>query len=125
MKNDNPTGSVMLTRSLKVKEMVLDALKEYPQGRGDDMLLYLHILRKHYWRLVKIQTKPRLILNFGTFENFLYTPSYETVRRRRQEWQARFEDLRPTERVQHKRMRLQEAMFADFTHNNTTLGMFE
>lgn len=114
--SDNPSGALMLSRQLKVRQMVLDALKEYPQGRGDDMLLYLYILRRHYWRQVRVSVKPSLIINYGSFENFLNSPCFETIRRRRQEWQKKYEDLRPSIRVRHKRARLEEAMREDLGH---------
>ena len=122
--NPNPTGAQMLARQLRIKDMTLDALREYPQGRGDDMLLYVHILRKHYWRMVHVQTKPRLIIDYGAFENFLMTPSFETVRRRRQEWQAKYEELRPSIRVRHKRQRLQDAMTHDLSTGQYTVADF-
>ena len=51
------------------------------------MLLYIMVLRKYYWRLVRITTKPTLILEFASFDSFFKIPAAETVRRRAQECQ--------------------------------------
>ena len=115
MENKNPTGAQMIERTRRMKDMVQSALEDYPPCRGDDMLLYIYVLRKNYWRLVRISTaNGSLSLDFGSFENVMKIPSFESARRRRQEI---FENIRhqiergeiassrllPTERVRHKR----------------------
>jgi hypothetical protein len=124
-RNDNPTGAQMLARQLRVRDMVLEALREYPQGRGDDALLYLYILRKHYWRLVQVRMKDGVSIKTRTFNDFLMLPSWETCRRRRQELVSKYPDLRPSVRVQHKRARLQDAMRHDLGNGQYTIGDFE
>ena len=114
MNNPEPTGAQMIARSLKVKQMVLEALQEYPQGRGDDMLLYIYILRRHYNKLVQISMRNGVSIKTRTFADFLMLPSWETCRRRRQEYQALLPDLRPTVRVQHKRRALEIEYHEEF-----------
>lgn len=119
--NPNPTGAEMMQRSEKIKYRVLDALHEYPQCRGDDMLLWLYIIRKHYWRFARVSTRNgALSLSCVKFADFFNLPSFETCRRRRQEWQEMEKhkiergeiissDILPTTRVIHKRSRLENA----------------
>jgi hypothetical protein len=119
--NDNPTGAEMMRRSEKIKYRVLAALYEYPQCRGDDMLLWLHIIRAHYWRIAKVSTKNGgLSIICSKFQDYMMLPSFETCRRRRQEWQEiekhkiergeiTSSEILPTTRVIHKRSRLESA----------------
>ena len=105
----------MIERTRRMKDMVQSALEDYPPARGDDMLLYVYVLRKNYWRLVKISTSNgSLSLDFGKFENLMHVPSYESCRRRRQEIHENLRHqiergeiagsrLLPTMRVIHKR----------------------
>jgi len=83
----NPSGKTMLDRANKIGDMVLDVLKHYPQSRGDHMLVWLGVLRRYYWKLVRISTKPTLQMTWVSFDAFFYCPSFESCRRRAQEWQ--------------------------------------
>jgi hypothetical protein len=120
MDNKNPTGAEMMRRSEKIKYRVLAVLEDIPQTRGDDMLLYIHVLRRYYWRIVKISMKDGFSMTCGDMKDFFMLPNYETCRRRREEWQeldrhkiARGEitssAILPTERVIHKRERNERA----------------
>jgi hypothetical protein len=114
--NDNPTGAEMMRRSEKIKYRVLAILEDIPQTTGDDMLLYIHVLRRYYWRIVRISMKNGFSMTCSNFKDFFMLPSFRSVSRRRQEWQeiekhkiARGEitnsPLLPTERVIKKRER--------------------
>jgi hypothetical protein len=129
----NPTGAVMMQRSEKIKYRVLAVLEDVPQTRGDDMLLYIHVLRRFYWRIVKISMKDGFSMSTNTFKDFFFLPSYETCRRRRQEWQeidkhriARGEitssNILPTERTIHKRERNENAHRNTFGHGQLAIS---
>lgn len=119
--NDNPTGDQMFKRTERIKDMVKQILIDYPQTRGDDTLLYITLLRKYYWRIVKVNTRNGgLVIDYGQFGNVFYTPSHETARRRRQEIQSEerhklergeitHSDLLPSIRVIKKRIRNENA----------------
>ena len=120
MPNNNPTGAEMMKRSEKIKYRVLTILEDVPQTTGDDMLLYIHVLRRYYWRVVRISMKNGFSMTCTNFKDFFMLPSFETCRRRRQEWQelekhkiARGEitssPLLPTKRVIQKRIRNESA----------------
>jgi len=120
MTNDNPTGAEMMRRSEKIKYRVLDVLENIPQTRGDDMLLYIHVLRRFYWRIVRISMRGGFSMSCADMKSFFMLPSFESCRRRRQEWQAaelhRIERgeitssaILPTQRVIHKRERNESA----------------
>ena len=117
---NNPTGADMIKRSEKLKYRVLAILEDIPQTRGDDMLLYIYVLRRYYWRIVKINMKNGFSMSCSKTEDFFKLPNYETCRRRREEWQAiekhRIErgeitssSILPTERVIRKRERNESA----------------
>ena len=118
--NPTPTGAEMAARTEKIKYRVLAVLEDVPQTRGDDMLLYIHVLRRFYWRIVRINMRGGFSMTTQNFKDFFMLPSFETCRRRRQEWQEiekkRIErgeitssELLPTERVLHKRERNESA----------------
>lgn len=75
---DNPSGAKMLERTIKVKSQVKDILETYPATKGSDMLVIYRWLRRYY---PHIQIKPT------EFKELFLIPSFETVRRRRQELQ--------------------------------------
>lgn len=114
------TGAQMFERTIPVREMVLDALTNYPSCRGNDMLLYIHILRKNYWRVVRIDMKCGLTMKFQEFKDIMRVPSFETCRRRRQEIQEiekhrisrgeiLYSNLLPKEKTVKKRKKLENA----------------
>jgi hypothetical protein len=91
MKNDNPSGELMLSRNLKHYEQVKSILPEFPSTRGDDTELWITMIRKYYWRWVRITQEKKggaLTIVFPERKNLYYMPSMESARRRRQELQA-------------------------------------
>lgn len=95
-----PSGAKMAERTRKVKDQVKSILEEFPSTRGNDTLLIYRLLRRFY---------PHIKITFTTFEQLFYIPAFETMRRRRQELQAEFPELRPTERTMRKRLRREKA----------------
>lgn len=85
--NDNPTptGSEMIERTRRMKDMVEVVLINFPQTRGDYLWLWITVLRKFYWKLVRITTKPTLKMEFASFEAAFLIPTPESCRRRSQE----------------------------------------
>jgi hypothetical protein len=85
--NLTPTGKEMIDRTRRVYDMVEAVLRNVPQTRGDHMLLYVNVLRRYYWKLVKVTTRPTLILEYASYDAFFLCPAAETCRRRSQEIQ--------------------------------------
>jgi hypothetical protein len=133
---ENPSGALMMKRSQRIKYIVLDTLHEYPPSRGDDMLLWLHIVRKHYWQVSRVSTRDKgLSISCAKFADFFMLPSFETCRRRRQEWQEiekhkiergeiASSDILPTERVIRKRARLESAYRNDLGKGQLAVSDF-
>lgn len=118
--NSNPTGAEMHKRNEKHKIMVEETMHNIPQATGDDNLLYFQVLRKYYWRIVRISMKDGFSMTCASFKDFFMLPSFESIRRRRQEIQAKEKkkilrgeitssDLLPTERTIRKRKRNENA----------------
>lgn len=136
MNNPNPSGATMIERNETHHEMVLERLRAVPRTRGDDLQLWLAVLRKYYWRYVKVQTRDgSLSIMFSHFSHSFYIPMPESIRRRRQEIQSEEkakkkmgkeydEKLLPTERVQRKRERNELAHTHRFGTGNMTLEDF-
>ena len=107
----------MLERTKRMKDYVREILISTPRTRGDDLQLWLAVLKHHYWRLVKVQTRGgSLSIMFSHFQHSFLVPMPESIRRRRQEIQAAEKakkeagqpydpKLLPTERVERKRER--------------------
>jgi hypothetical protein len=111
MSDKYPTGAKMIQRTIKVKDRVKEILLDYPSTKGNDTLLIYRYLRRFH---------PNVKLTANQFKEMLRIPSFETVRRRRQEWQGKNEEgqplypeLCPTERVTRKRKIRAEAMSHD------------
>jgi hypothetical protein len=133
--NKNPTGAEMMRRSEKLKYRVLAILEDIPQTCGDDMLLYIQVLRRYHWRIVRISLKDGFSMTCANFKDFFMLPSFETCRRRRQEWQekerhriARGEitssKILPTERTIQKRKRNQNAHIHVFGQGQLAISDF-
>ena len=99
----------------KLKNIVVEILRENKETRGDDDILYKYVLIKinvlsgNKNLIVKIQV--------GTFFDIRKRygfPSYESVSRCRRKAQEEFPDLRPPKKIQEAR-RMQEEMFYDFS----------
>ncbi|HCX04422.1 MAG TPA: hypothetical protein DHM42_08030, partial [Clostridiales bacterium] len=71
---------------MKIYDLVYQCLKEHEQARNSDKFLYFFLLSK--LGLVKNRTL--------TWENFKKAPSFETVRRSRQDIQSKHPELAPT-----------------------------
>ena len=119
--NQYPTGAEMVERTEKHGEMVREVMLERAGTRGDDNLLWLYVVKKYYWRFVEIRTSNNKISINCDFETFFMLPSFESIRRRRQEIQAAelkaiergektSSNLLPTQRVVRKRARKEMAM---------------
>lgn len=102
----------MLANRPKIEERVKAILSEYPQAKGDDMILI--------WRYC--QRYSRVRISFAKFQDLLMSVCFESIRRSRQKVQAqekkqieagllRQEDSKylPTERVRGKRRKLEIA----------------
>lgn len=78
-----------------IKKLVLDILKENPETRDSDKRLYIEVCRH----------KCPTLLSQTLESAFLYgkLPNYESVRRSRQDIQARHVELRPSKTVQQFR----------------------
>ena len=86
--NPNPTGSEMMQRSMRMHDMVKVILVNFPQTRGDHLLLWITVLRKFYWKIVTVTTKPTLKMEWVSYDAAFLTPSPEGARRRCQEIQS-------------------------------------
>lgn len=89
----------IVQKQISIKEKVHRILLKYPATRGDDRLLLFYYLRAYC----------SVKLTFRQFEELRKIPSPDTLTRRRQEIQAKNENMRPTPKTQLKRELLQEA----------------
>lgn len=110
------TPEEMIKNKPTIEKRVKSILEQYPQARGDDVLLQ--------WRYLRDFTPVRL--SFSTFKQLLFIPSPESITRARRKIQAQEGNihLRPTKRVRHKREGLEGANRAYYRQDKaqTTLG---
>ena len=104
----------------KIKDIVIETLKQSEVMRGNDDLLYLEVLKKihPHWNNGRITTN---IENISLGEFFSERkahklPSFESIRRSRQKAQEENKNLRPSEKVQKAR-KIQEENFYKFAKN--------
>lgn len=86
--NPNPSGSEMIERSRRVADMVDEQLPHFRSTSGCYPQLWVRVIQKYYWRLVRVSYDKKdgsLDIHFYKFENLMRTPAPETVRRRAQE----------------------------------------
>lgn len=98
----------------KLKELVIETLKELEFTRGNDDLLYMNVLIKinaksHNSNLITEMS----VSNFFTNRKRYGFPTYESVSRCRRKAQEENPKLRATEKVQESR-RLKEEKFYNF-----------
>jgi hypothetical protein len=96
MENKTPTGEEMIKRNRKHREQVESILPNFPPTRGDDLELWVTVLRKFYWKQVDIYQAPKggaLTIKFHKRENLYSIPCMESIRRRRQEIQHEQKEL--------------------------------
>ena len=99
----------------KVKpDMVEQILRSYPASKGDDRLLIYYFLK----------TYTPIRLSIKTIDNLRRCPSFETLRRRRQELILEHPELRPSDRVQKKRS-VRAKAFKDYYGKGLKLSDFE
>ena len=96
---DNPSGALMVSRKVRIKDKVKAILEDYPSTRGDDRLLQYRFLEKY----------SPVKLAFHEFEELRRLFSPETLPRRRRELQKEFPELRPLKRTTAKRERAENA----------------
>lgn len=101
MESKYPSGELMLSRTVKVKDRVKEIYMDYPSTRGDERLLVKRYLDRFC---------PQVRLTASQFELLRTIPSFETIRRRGQELRRENPGLQPTKRVQHKRYRREIAI---------------
>jgi hypothetical protein len=110
---DNPSGSEMFAKTVKVKDNVKEIYIIFPSTRGDDRLLIKRYLDRFC---------PQVRLTARQFEFLRSIPSFETIRRRGQELRHDNPEYQPTKRTRGKRARRAEA-FREYYHD-TRLGDF-
>lgn len=100
----------------KIKDIVIEALKQNEEMRGNDDLLYFTVLIKINSRTGSKNISDMTIGEFFTQRKMLGLPSFESVRRSRQKAQEENKNLRPSEKVQKAR-KIQEENFYKFAKN--------
>lgn len=102
-----PSGSEMWSKSQPLLDFIKWCLRNRPGTRGDDRILTYYV-----WRYYD-----RVDIHHGlTIEKIRLCTDEGTIRRRRQELQNDNPDLRPTQRVQHKREMRAEAVHAYYSN---------
>lgn len=101
----------------KIKDIVIETLKQSEEMRGNDDLLYLTVLIKINSRTGSSKSISDMTLGeFFTKRKMLGLPSFESIRRSRQKAQEENKNLRPSEKVQKAR-KIQEENFYKFAKN--------
>lgn len=99
MERNEPTGAEMLKNRYTVEARVKELLEEYPQCRGDDLLLVYRYYQRH----------ERIRIAFGKFRDIFFATCPNTISRSRRKIQRMMPELKPTKRVRRKRQRNEEA----------------
>ena len=102
------------------KTLVENLLREYPDLRGNDDLLYLEVLKKvhPHWSNARITTDIQNISigEFFTMRKSAKLPNFESVRRSRAKIMEEHPELKPCEKVQKGR-EIQREKYYDMATN--------
>ena len=108
---ENPM--VLIKNKETIENRVQFILENYPQTKGDDVLLIYRYLR--YYTDVR--------LSFQTFKQLFTIPAFESITRARRHVQRQYPALLPTKRVRHKREVLQELNRAYYSDKQMRLKL--
>ena len=90
----------------ELERVVKEILMELPKTRGDDDLLYIHVLDK-----MKINVKQISIESFLMNYRRFGVPTIESVGRCRRKIQTSCEELKPTPEIGLKRKKVEQSFY--------------
>lgn len=109
-----------MRKLLKITELVKGVLEEYPETRNDDNLLWLEALRETAYKRDCVYVLDLGLSSLMHNIRALNLPTFESVSRARRKLQAKYPELRGTERAQRRRAE-KEIIYKEYAKNGISV----
>ena len=109
-----------MRKLLKITELVKGVLEEYPETRNDDNLLWLETMREAAYKNNCVYALDLGLTYIMHNIRALNLPTFESVSRARRKLQAKYPELRGTERARKRRAE-KEIIYKEYAKNGISV----